>query len=360
MNDRDDFSGKVRRAVAARAGWHCSFAGCGKLTTGPSEEGPDKSTNIGEAAHICAASGGGRRYDESMTPDERGGIDNAMWLCSDHAKLIDRDEVTYTAQQLHAMKREHEAACARALRTGKSAGLAAGLLAVGPDVVCTGELTQIDAMGWTLRLGHFLIGDLHGIIAYLDGFGQQDSENRYVLSNELGDGRVLSAAPTLTKQGDGYSLYCPVAPVAPRVDAQDIGSGFALQPETNDLYLDKKGSMARVSGVDYLPQRLRETLSMQRGESPFSPTFGMRFFEYFEAFRGSPWFDLLFKLDVVRQAAIPYRDGITQQTHTPLHCVTRVRNVEILADAPTKNRLPVRLDFDVRGIGRWTHDTNSE
>ena len=56
MNNRDDFSEKVKRAVAARAGWHCSFAGCAKLTVGPSEEAPDAFANIGEAAHICAAS----------------------------------------------------------------------------------------------------------------------------------------------------------------------------------------------------------------------------------------------------------------------------------------------------------------
>ena len=36
--------------------------------------------------------------------------------------------------------------------------------------------------------------------------------------------------------------------------------------------------------------------------------------------------------------------------------MTRVRNVEILADAPTKNRLPVRLDLDVQGIGAWTQE----
>jgi hypothetical protein len=82
----------------------------------------------------------------------------------------------------------------------------------------------------------------------------------------------------------------------------------------------------------------------------------MRFFEYFEAYLGSPWLDLLFKLDVVRQASIPFRDAVIGQTSTPLQCVLRVRNVEVLADTPTKNRLPVRLDLDVQGIGAWTHE----
>jgi len=356
MNNRDDFSEKVKRAVAARAGWHCSLAGCAKLTIGPSGEAPDAIANIGEAAHICAASQGGRRYDASMTPDERAGFDNAIWLCSDHAKLIDRDDVTFTADALRAMKREHEAACVRAVRTGSSANLATGLLAVGPDVVCTGDLTHIDAGSWTLHLRHFLIGDIHRIISFIDGFAGEAPENRYVLSNELGDGRVLIAPPSLTKHTDGYSLLCPVAPGVPRVDAQKIGSGLALHPETDDLYVDDRGGIARVAGVDYLPQRVREVLSMQRGESPFYPTFGMRSFEYFEAYRGTPWLDLLFKLDVVRQASIPFENGTTGQMHTPLQCVTRVRNVDLLADMPTNNRLPVRVDFDVQGIGPWTRE----
>jgi hypothetical protein len=358
MNNRDDFSAKVKRAVAARAGWHCSFAGCAKLTVGPSDEAPDASTKIGEATHICAAASGpgGRRYDPSMTPEERAGINNAMWLCSDHAKLIDRDEVTYTAEGLRAMKREHEEACARAVRTGSSAELVTGLLAIGPGIVCTGTLTHIDASSWTLRLSHFLIGDLHKVISFISSFAGETTDHRYILSNELGDGRVLIAAPNLTKQADGYSLLCPVAPGFPRIDVQKIGSSLALNPDTNDLYLNEKGSIARVSGLDYFPQQVREVLSMQRGESPFSPTFGMRFFEYFEAYRGSPWLDLLFKLDVVRQASIPFKDRVLDRQYTPLQCVTRVRDVELLADTPAKNRLPVRVDFEVQGIGPWQRE----
>ena len=144
----------------------------------------------------------------------------------------------------------------------------------------------------------------------------------------------------------------------PRVDAQKIGSSIATDPETNDWILDAKGGVATVSGVDYLPQRVREVLSIQRNESPFYPTFGMRFFEYFEAFRGSPWLDLLFKLDVVRQASIPFNDTLTGQMQTPLQRVMRVRGLDLLADKPTKNWLPIRVAFDVQGVGLWTHDVS--
>ena len=59
-------------------------------------------------------------YDASTTSDERSGIDNGIWLCADHADLIDRDEVTYSVATLHAMKRAHEAACMLAVRSGTS------------------------------------------------------------------------------------------------------------------------------------------------------------------------------------------------------------------------------------------------
>jgi hypothetical protein len=260
---------------------------------------------IGKASHICGAAPGrgSRRYVASMTPEERAGIDNAIWLCADHADLIDRDEVTYTAETLHAMKREHEASCARSVRLGKSHDLGAGLLAIGPDIICTGDIQNVSVASWTLRLKYFVATDVHKLVSFIDGFAKAVQDDKYILSNELGDGRVLSEAPILSKQNHGYSLLCPVAPSFPRVDVKDVGSSFALHPETGDWYSDGRGSLARVSGLEYLPQKVQSLLSVQRGESLFNPTFGIWFFEYFEAFKGSPWLALLLRLDVVRQAA---------------------------------------------------------
>ena len=313
---------------------------------------------IGRAAHICGAAPGrgSRRYDASMTTEERAGIDNAIWLCADHADLIDRDEVTYSVDSLRAMKREHEASCERGVRIGKSYDLGHGLLAIGPDVVCSGDIQNITAASWTLHLKHFVVGDVHDLVSFIDGFSKAESDDNYVLSNELGDGRVLSEAPRLSKQNDGYSLVCPVAPSFPRGDARDLGSSFALHPETNDWYSDGKGHLARLSGLEYLPQKVQSLLSMQRGESVFNPFFGMRFFEYFETFKGSPWLALLLTLDVVRQAAIPYRDNTLNRECTPLQCVARVHRIELLSETAKNNRLPVRVDLELQGVGRWQRD----
>jgi hypothetical protein len=64
MSNRDEFSLKTKTAVAARAGYRCSFTGCGKTTVGPSEESSEAVTMIGKASHISGAAPGrgSRRY----------------------------------------------------------------------------------------------------------------------------------------------------------------------------------------------------------------------------------------------------------------------------------------------------------
>lgn len=99
---RDEFSQPIKRALAERAGFSCSYPDCPAVTIGPSDENETSTSNTGEAAHIAAASGGrgARRYDPEMSPDQRSSIDNGIWLCNSHAKLIDTDASTYTVQML--------------------------------------------------------------------------------------------------------------------------------------------------------------------------------------------------------------------------------------------------------------------
>ncbi len=120
---RDEFSAKTKRDLAARAGHVCCFPKCGSTTSGPSAEAHHASVNLGEACHIrAAASGpGARRYDPSMTSDERRSIENGIWMCRTHAKLIDSDEATYTVEQLHRWKHEAEARAELRLRSGSAA-----------------------------------------------------------------------------------------------------------------------------------------------------------------------------------------------------------------------------------------------
>jgi hypothetical protein len=111
-----------------------------------------------------------------------------------------------------------------------------------------------------------------------------------------------------------------------------------------------------VSGIERLSQHVEMALSLQQGESPFYPQVGIRFFEYFEAYRGSPWLSLLMMLDVVREASIPLTDVLSSKQYTQLRCVKRVHGFELLSEVPSNHRLPVRVDFDVNGLGRWQRE----
>jgi hypothetical protein len=110
---RDNFSAATKLALAKRAGFRCSFPGCNAITIGPSDEGLAATASTGEAAHISAASGGlnARRYRATLGSEERSSIENGLWCCELHAKLIDTDELTYTIPMLKKWKvlAEHRA-----------------------------------------------------------------------------------------------------------------------------------------------------------------------------------------------------------------------------------------------------------
>ena len=107
MKNRDDFSQKVKETLAKRAAQTCSNPDCPAATSGPHTQ-PDKALNLGVAAHIYAASPGGKRYNKDMTQEERAGIENAIWLCQQCAKLVDSDEQKYTVAMLKGWKEVHE------------------------------------------------------------------------------------------------------------------------------------------------------------------------------------------------------------------------------------------------------------
>ncbi len=355
MGNRDEFSKATRQAVALRAGYRCSMPDCRRPTAGPSEESYGSYAVIGQAAHIhAAASGrGARRYLETMTEDERADISNAIWLCANHALLIDRDEATYTPEALRAIKREHELLCTEELRGAPAASAESDdLVAIGPEVVCVGDLLGGGETEWSLNLRHFVEGDIHALMSYVEGFSRCSTYDRYVLVSAVGDGRVLRSAPSWTKDRRGYVVQCPVSPGFPRISADQLPRDLALS-DRHDL-LVVNGDLATVAGLEALPQKLKLNLSTKRGESVWHPDAGTRLAEYYALLRGSRWFESLVKLEIVRQAAIPFQDDITRAAYTPLQCVDRVLGVRAAAEAGADGWLPIEVDLEVKGVGLWT------
>lgn len=107
QKSRDDFSERDKHTVAERAAYFCANPKCRKPTVGPHSD-PDKSLKTGEACHIRAAAPGGPRYDPAQTQDERGSMENAIWLCTECSTRIDKDESRYPVEALLEWKRKHE------------------------------------------------------------------------------------------------------------------------------------------------------------------------------------------------------------------------------------------------------------
>ena len=187
---------------------------------------------------------------------------------------------------------------------------------------------------------------------FIGDFQNCPADDRYVLSNTIGDGRVLTRAPSLVKDGATYVVSCPVQRSFPRIKGTDLPADWAT--DDNDNPLVWKGDIALVAGIEFSSQKIRNCLSVQKGEMWFHPEFGVRISEYYEAYHPTPWFGRLLKLEVIRQAAIPQWDDVLKKAYTPLLCVNRVSGVEALKESPVERRLPIRFDLEVEGVGSWT------
>ncbi len=130
MKSRDEFKASTKYTLAARAQFSCSFEGCSEITIGPAL-GHQGVINSGEAAHITAAAPDGPRFDPGLTPEQRRSAENGIWMCRRHAWIIDRDEQTYTVDQLRRWKAEREARSAGALVDPMSAAMRAAAEAMG-------------------------------------------------------------------------------------------------------------------------------------------------------------------------------------------------------------------------------------
>ena len=100
---------KLRDRVSGR----CSNPKCRVHTLAPACG--QKVSNIGKAAHICAASAGGPRFDNTMSDKERSSIDNAIWLCGNCHDMVDNDEAIFTVDVLKSWKAEAEKTSSREL-----------------------------------------------------------------------------------------------------------------------------------------------------------------------------------------------------------------------------------------------------
>jgi hypothetical protein len=324
-------------------------------TSGPSDESSTAAVKIGIAAHVCAAAPGGPRFDDSMTAEQRSSLLNGIWLCPNHAMLIDQDKTSFLPSELLKMKSEHELAIRNAMVGSARSDTSFDLVAVGPDIVFTGELVAHEETSWRFKVLHFVIGDLATLIKFSEKFATLDPYDRYLLVNAIGDGRALANAPSFEKSHGDLFVTCRVVSSVVRRNVFSLPADIESSEEDNDFVI-RNGDIAMISGLAAFPQRLRLTLSVQKGEMIFDPQLGVRFQEYFELFDGTPWLPGLIKLDVIRHACVPFHDDINNIEYTMLWCVSRVHSVEMLGIETRKDWQLVRFKLDLKGVGPWEKD----
>jgi hypothetical protein len=101
------FNKQTVDTLARRARYQCSNPDCRAHTVAPNSD-PEKSTTIGEAAHIMGAKSGASRFDKNMSDLTRASITNGIWLCRNCHGQIDRDETLFPPELLFAWRKEHE------------------------------------------------------------------------------------------------------------------------------------------------------------------------------------------------------------------------------------------------------------
>lgn len=108
LKPRDDFTLPTKRALAEQAGLQCSCPSCSKLTKGPKKGVNGGTAGTGKAAHIVSASPEhGPRADSKILREQRRSFDNGIWLCSEHATIIDSDPNRYSVKLLKRWKEDH-------------------------------------------------------------------------------------------------------------------------------------------------------------------------------------------------------------------------------------------------------------
>lgn len=106
---RSDLPDAERELLYVSAGGRCSFPGCEKRLVRPGE-GRARAVNIGELAHIVAASRQGPRGGHPLDDVERDArASNRILLCPSHHTEIDKEPLIYTVEVLRQMKDDHEA-----------------------------------------------------------------------------------------------------------------------------------------------------------------------------------------------------------------------------------------------------------
>lgn len=337
---RDDFSQRTRNDLALRASYFCSFCKC--PTVGPSDEKTNGVTMVGIAAHICAAAPGqgARRYDLAMSREQRSHIDNGIWLCATCSVLVDRDEERFTVNELHRIKREHESSRRLGALGTKDEG---DIIAIGPEIIAVGSIIWSAPEGTRVRLFHFLNGSGRDLWSLTRDFRTWPAERRYALFNELGFGALLAEPPTIEKAGGSYEVQFKLQEQAPR------------QAATTKITAMCRETGGALQGLEAHIQNFESILGMAQGTWSANLASGSDLSDLYWRYKGSPWFDRLAMMEMIRLSSIPTGTKNRDGPWPPFQIVRQVNRIETKTSDLKDQILELMVEFELEAMGRWEH-----
>jgi len=93
---------EVLRSLYLKSGNLCAYPGCERVLIN------NQGVMTGRICHIKAASPGGKRFDKTMTNEERWAVENLILMCGDHHTVIDSCEKKFPVKKLQSWKETHE------------------------------------------------------------------------------------------------------------------------------------------------------------------------------------------------------------------------------------------------------------
>ncbi|MDO8072962.1 hypothetical protein O3299_15630 [Janthinobacterium sp. SUN176] len=294
------------------------------MTVGPGNNSSKHVIKLGDAAHIHAASELGPRFDINLPLDERKAIDNGIWMCQRHARIIDADFTQYSAATLRTWKiqAENKAYVALRLPNRQPRKDSASLMQLGMDIVFEGKWIAAGPSEWTLEVDSYVYGNDYSLKDFCSQFLAQHERARFIVIHDQGDGRKITQPPSWKSSNNKLQLTVAVADKYVRQDPHQTGSDLALS-ESGDIFI-KDGDIAIVKGIESAKQHVTTSLGICHGDLMFQPEVGSLFPKYFWDHReDKELLSSLLMLELARLASLP-DEG---RESSPLGFINRVTEV---------------------------------
>jgi len=354
---RDNFSPKIKRTLASRVAYRCSFAGCNRITVGPGTKDSAHVILVGEAAHIYSAAPNGPRNNPGLTPEQRSSVDNGIGMCNTHARLIDVDVMNYSPETLLKWKLDAENYVRGMLATLEQETLPAPLtlIMLNIEIVLQCKWVYVKEETWEFDVYNFIEGDVMDLREYINNYSRLPQSEKYIVVESQGDGRMVESISLCENKDGRYLLSCTLYAKSPRTNPHDVGGDMAMGDDGDLIWAD--GDMGMVYGIDCALQIIRANLSWEFGWWA-NPKLGSNFKEIYKKYRQSEdELNSMMKLELTRLITVPVPKGLFDDASTEavpeLNFINRINWVKVRQYDSSKPFLPIVVSLEWGNNENW-------